>query len=287
MRKIFFENVAVEVNTSLRVMRFDKNSLCTGIGWHLHPEYELVYIRNGNGVLNIDVLSMPYEDGVLLFLGPDIPHTDFANHDHPDSLEVVIQFPASFLEERLALLPELNGIRQFCERSRRVLLFPKNVQYRMDELFANLSQKDAAGRLLGFLECLRQLKAQERLARELFPAATSPRIAKPQDAQRLERIFDRINNEYQRPLSSRQLAEELGMTTNSFCRFFKASTHKSFLDFLNNYRLERAKDLLSNSQRPIKEVMFSCGFRDAAYFSRLFRRRVGVSPTKWRFKNQK
>jgi len=78
------------------------------------------------------------------------------------------------------------------------------------------------------------------------------------------------------------MAATVGMTTNSFCRFFKTHTNQPFTVFLNEFRVERAKELLSNSPESIQEVMYTCGFRDAPYFSRAFKRYVGLSPTAFR-----
>lgn len=278
MRKLKFENVNLAVNTSIKVHIYNQLDQCYGIGWHLHPEYELVYIRNGNGLLNIDKRSVPYQDGVLLFLGPDIPHTDFGNSDHRNALEVVVQFSEDFVRDKLGVFPELAAIRKLVQRSKNVLIFDDEIRRSLDAEFAAMAFQSSTNRLVSFLAILSRL-SQPDAATELFPGANIPTITKPADAQRLESVFARVNRDYGMELSTSMMAAEIGMTTNSFCRFFKAHTDKTFTAFLNGYRLGRARDLLLHTDTPIQEVMYATGFRDGPYFSRAFKRAVGCSPS--------
>lgn len=281
MRKLRFENISPAVNTSLKVHAYNQKQQCYGVGWHIHPEYEVVYIRNGAGLINVDTKSIPYQDGVLLFLGPDIPHTDFGNTDHKNGLEIVVQFSEAFLKDRLFRMPELASLRQLTERSRKVLIFNPQLAKEIGPYFEGLPQQPPAERLLTFIACLLRMQAPG-VATEVFPGLAQPTVAKPMDAKRLEMVFSRINRDFGHQLTSSDLAGELGMTTNSFCRFFKANTQKTFLQFLNNYRLERAMDLLQNTDDSIQEIMYSCGFRDGPYFSRAFRQLTQQSPSAFR-----
>lgn len=281
MRKLKFENITTAVNSSLKVHAYNQQQQCYGVGWHIHPEYEVVYIRNGSGLINVDTKSIPYHNGVLLFLGPDIPHTDFGNTDYENGLEIVVQFNEAFLQDRLLKIPELAFLRQLTEQSRKVLIFEPALQEELGPYFEGLPLQNPAERLLTFIACLLRMQAPG-VAQQVFSGLSRPTVAKPIDAKRLELVFSRINRDFRQQLTSSDLAGELGMTTNSFCRFFKANTQKTFTRFLNNYRLERAMDLLQHTDDSIQEIMYACGFRDGPYFSRMFRELTQQSPSAYR-----
>ena len=55
-----------------------------------------------------------------------------------------------------------------------------------------------------------------------------------------------------------------------------------FTEYLGELRLRRAQELLKDSELSVNEVASKCGYTDIAYFSRSFKKRLGVSPSKWR-----
>lgn len=65
-------------------------------------------------------------------------------------------------------------------------------------------------------------------------------------------------------------------------RRFKQATGVAIMDYVQNLRLENAKRLLESSDDPVDEIAFAIGYEDASFFRRLFRRRVGVSPGRYR-----
>ena len=77
-------------------------------------------------------------------------------------------------------------------------------------------------------------------------------------------------------------AEELGVTRNHLSRVVKSETGRSAGEWIENARLALARTLLHDHGIPISEVSYRLGFEDPAYFSRFFRKLVGMSPTDFR-----
>lgn len=101
---------------------------------------------------------------------------------------------------------------------------------------------------------------------------------------RLNTVLDYVAKNYNRPLSTRDLAATLYVSEGYFCRFFKAATGKSAVEYINEYRIERAAALLENTDLPLSDIAATVGFEDANYFSRAFRRVKGESPSEYRKK---
>lgn len=281
MQKLKLEQIGLAPACSMKVGVYPSGHVCPGMGWHVHPEYEVVYVKNGKGTLNICTKQLQYDDGILLFIGPDTPHTDFGNTDLPDQLEVVVQFDEAFVVSRLTAFPEFKVLEELAGRSRYGLIFSSSAKAKAAPYFEAMPAESRIGQLLLFLECFR-IMAADAAAKSLFSSPGDlPALLKPTELQRLDQVFRIINEQYDQVLTSAAMAAAVGMTTNSFCRFFKAHTNQPFTVFLNNFRLDRAKELLKNSPESIQEVMYACGFRDAPYFSRVFKRHVGLTPSEY------
>jgi len=80
------------------------------------------------------------------------------------------------------------------------------------------------------------------------------------------------------------IASEYHISEFYLSHIFKDITGYSPIDYLMSCRLSAAKKLLSTTDKPIKEIVYSCGFSDESNFSRIFRQRVGITPTDFRKK---
>ena len=120
----------------------------------------------------------------------------------------------------------------------------------------------------------------EVLLRLLSPAS---RPSSPDRQSELaERVKQRLDEHYTARDSIQDLLEGLGMSYAHQCRVFKHHFGISPLGYINAGRIERAKSLLAAGMVSVKEVAHQAGFDDAAYFSRLFSKTVGVAPSEFR-----
>jgi len=86
-------------------------------------------------------------------------------------------------------------------------------------------------------------------------------------------------------LKLEELAKLCNLSLSSFKREFKKEFDDSPTNYINNRRLDKAKELLSLSDIPVSEIAYEIGFKDSLYFTRLFRNKVGVPPTTYRKNN--
>ena len=103
------------------------------------------------------------------------------------------------------------------------------------------------------------------------------------DAQKLVRqAMAYLHERYTQPVSRLDLARYLGMSGDYLTYCFRKEVGMTPIAYLNRYRINQAKVLLSESDKNITEIAMSVGFSDSSYFSRVFRRQVGVSPETFR-----
>ncbi len=275
--KPMLESINVAKNSSLKVAVYKNNSYCESTGWHVHPEFELVYIKNGSGSLHIGSKKKYYSQGTLVFLAGNIPHADFGNKDHQDNVEIVIQFKKEFLEEKLRVFPELDSIKKLIEKSRQVLIFDTKTKDSLWNHFKKFNLLDNQGKLINLLAILDQL-SKSGVYDSLFRTISLTEFKKD-DIRRLEETFEYVNANYHQNISVPEISSQLGFTPNSFCRFFKKLTKRRFLDFVNEYRIAKAVELFNENNTVIAEVMYSSGFNDASYFTKQFKKYQSTTPS--------
>lgn len=280
--KATFERIDLGINKSFKVSTYvDKDADECGIkGWHIHPEYEIVYIKNGWGRLEIDNRSKVYEDGVLLFLGPQIPHIGFGNTELPDNLEVVVQFNENFIKDRIAGFPEFKHVLKLIDHAKKGIIYSHDIKTKLASLFEKFSTLNDTEKLVNLIEILGKLAGSDDF--EYVSENLRLYDFNSVELERLQIIFDYVNLNFNVSFSTKDVAESIGLTTNSFCRFFKKVTKQTFTQFVNEFRVRKAVELLGNGKLSISQVMYSSGFNDPSYFTRQFKKYTGKTPSAYR-----
>ncbi len=108
----------------------------------------------------------------------------------------------------------------------------------------------------------------------------------PRLEMRLGRVLSRIEKDSCEKFTMAELARQAAMSERTFLRRFREATGFSPIDYIIRARIRRATELLaaSSSGLTITEIAFRCGFQDSNYFSRQFRRFIGMSPRSYRGK---
>ncbi len=118
------------------------------------------------------------------------------------------------------------------------------------------------------------------LSRE--PVARSRSTDDPQLLHPIEPALNYICAHFESELRVAQMAKACAMSESHFRRTFAQIMGVSPLEYLNRYRIQRAKEMLHASRRPVQNIATDCGFVSIATFNRNFMRYVGYSPSDWR-----
>ncbi|NLS00559.1 helix-turn-helix transcriptional regulator [Rhizobium sp. P38BS-XIX] len=111
---------------------------------------------------------------------------------------------------------------------------------------------------------------------------TQPRRRSGLATWQLRRAVDYIQENCARTIRLEELAELTGLSQSHFSHAFKASTGLPPHQWQTQARLERAKQLLLNSEMPLTSVAVETGFADQAHFTRVFRKNIGAAPASWK-----
>ena len=91
-----------------------------------------------------------------------------------------------------------------------------------------------------------------------------------------------INNHFSEKIRIRDLAERIGISRSYLVKLMKQETGMSPQEFLIETRMRRAKDLLTRTHDPIRNIASECGYDDALAFSKVFKSRFGMNPSDYR-----
>ncbi len=279
MIKASFEKIIPTEGSSFKMFHSKAPFLTYGGHWHFHPEYEIVYLPSGNGKRFIGTKISKFVDGDLILLGPNIPHNCFHVGFESDAYEeYVVQFNGEDIKKVSRYFKEFTAIEKLLTDANTGLTISGTEKYRIGEHIKKMITLSPLERLLQLFIVLQQfteapyqnLKAIQYL--QVSVAST----------ERVREIYQIIEDNYQANISTRHVAQQIGMTESSFCRFFLKSTGKTFKQALTEVRIQNACNLLVNTDAAISTIAFDCGFNSVSLFNRLFKRIIDDTPNTYR-----
>lgn len=100
--------------------------------------------------------------------------------------------------------------------------------------------------------------------------------------QLTERVQRYIEENYSHKLGLKEIAEKMYISPNYLCNLFKCNTGCTVTEYISEYRIARAKELLQDVRYRINDVAKLVGFSDSQYFSSTFKHSTGMTPTEYR-----
>ena len=281
MHKPDFETISPDTGHSYKFAYFDKFSPNTNkVKWHYHPEVELVYINTGVGKRQVGTHLSNYQDGDLILIGSYLPHTGFTKGFEENQKEIVIQFKPETFENALQNFEELKLINQLLELSKKGIVFEGPIKEDIGLRMEGLQYESRIDALLTFVKILYDLAKEKD--KKILNAEGYAFISSPNENKRLKTIFNYIRDHFMEPIALEDISAIVFMTPQSFCRFFKKSTNKTFTVFLNEYRINHATKLLSETDSDIKTICYESGFNNLSNFFRNFRKITQLTPNAYR-----
>jgi AraC-like DNA-binding protein len=224
----------------------------------------------------------PFQPGHLVLTGPRLPH-DWVSMDLPEGgvplRDLVIQFPHEPLTAAAEHIPELAEALPLLERARHGIEF-FGLAERAEAHWHRVKDGRGLARFAAFGDYLCELARCTD-----FRLLSSVRMQSADDDQQLDQInavVSRITDDVARPLAAAELAAELGMSESGFSRFFRKATGNTFTDFVNQVRVNRACQLLMDTDRLVTHICYEVGFNNVANFNRRFMEIKGLTPTEFR-----
>lgn len=251
--------------------------------WHHHPELELTLTLNSRGQRFIGDHIGSYDDGDLILIGPNLPHSwnsrEKIEAGRPH-IALVMWFRPEWARELAATLIEFQAIGRLMERAQGGLQFSEAFSVRARPLIEELFGRPSEERVLCLLRVLNIL-AQDAEAVSLASRRSMP-AASGADRTRIDRVLDHIHLNYAAGLTLEHLAEVAALSPSGLHRLFRRHTHLTISDYVMRLRIGEACAMLSGSSRPIAHIAAAVGYQTLANFNRQFKALKGVTPRSYR-----
>jgi len=250
--------------------------------WHYHKEIELIHFRKGEGTQFIGDNIKSFKPGDVVLVGADLPHYwrfddhyfDEASGNKADVR--VVHFCEDFWGSQFLQLPENVHIKCLLERAKRGLQITGKTRLRVAALLEELLKTNGMYRIMLLMKTLAIIadcKQLEPLAsigfRHNFMEAENDRI---------NAVYEYSIKNFKRTIQLEEVASVANISPNSFCRYFKSRTTKTYSKFLIEIRVGYACKLLIENTMSMKQLCYESGFNNFSSFHKYFKLITGKSP---------
>jgi AraC-like DNA-binding protein len=274
-------NVLARGDESLRVFLLEEEEFPAA--WHFHPQYELAYIISSHGIRYVGDNINTFAEGDFVLVGANLPHSwkTVCKQVHKVRA-IVVQWNENMLGNGWIEKSEFKHISALFQLSSRGIKFPRSLAATLDGKMKSLLVLSPFEQILCLLEILNVLALQKD-----YVLLSSPNF-KPDitsdDSGRINIIQSYVKNNLANKISVADVARQLGLNEGSFCRYFKKVYNKTFIAFLNEFRITFSCRLLIETDKTVSEVAYSSGFNSISLFHRLFNRQMNMTPLEYRKK---
>ncbi len=251
----------------------DKNFPRYQMPFHWHLEYELIIVLKGDFELSLDGKNIILSEGDCVWIGDGVLHGGTPKND---CIYACIVFD----------LGTILHDTQLCSHSATEFLASENG-------FTTFMESGSRGSMLA-AEIYKTLRSEEKgyewttvglmwqLMGSLLATKKDSALTDRVTVNKLKNVLTYIRDNYDLAITLDELAEIANMSPRYFCRAFACLTGRTPIAYLNYYRIEIACERLITTGDSITSISFSCGFNDAGYFTKIFTREKGVTPSEFR-----
>ncbi|WP_299535385.1 AraC family transcriptional regulator [Ulvibacterium sp.] len=250
---------------------------------HQHDEIQLSLIVSGGGTLVVGDSIVDFEANDILVIGSNLPHvfkSDILEKEKSHMISLFFSrdsFGKDFFD-----LSELHQLQSFFERSAYGQLILSNKM----ELKGFFMEFKKANNLQKFILLFTILKLISESKNKQLSFFIYPKNYSNLEGKRISDVFEYTMDNFQNRISLSEISGVANMTVNSFCRYFKQRTNKTYVQFLTEIRIEHACKLLRKKpDMPIAEAASLSGFNNIGGFNRTFKTIRSITPSKFKAKH--
>ena len=273
MNQIQLEKIAFEPGKSFKLF---SPRLRNTFLWHYHPEFELVYVEADAGIRHVGTHISGYTHSDLVFIGGNLPHLNFDYRLKHDYQQIVIQLKSDFMGTAIPTVPEFLPIHNLFKKGEYGISFYGDTKKTVSQKLKHLDSLNTYQQLIHLIDIFHILAESSEYTMLNHDLTSSAFILK--DKIRMGAIYEYIDKYFDQKPDVNRVASKVHLSTAAFCRYFKRQTNMTFTDFVNQYRIERAKNLLIQDHN-VTETAYAVGFESISYFNRLFNKIAGENPS--------
>ena len=250
---------------------------------HTHSFFEICYAFEGQGLFRINQKEYQVHQGQVFIAKPGEMHEILSSKSTP----LGIYFWSYTLEPHAGSVPEMQEVdlllKTFltspCQVSNHVLTMQRTIDLLIEEV---IQRGPAYHQMIAVLAS----KLLVDTVRAVMDIPQQRTLLSQQNRNRddatVQIMVRYLHDNYHAPMTVRDLAAQVSLSERHCSRLFSRIMGRSIVEYLTMLRIEAASQLLLNSQHSLKEIAHMTGYPDVRYFSTLFHRQTGRTPTTFR-----
>ncbi|MDA3615337.1 AraC family transcriptional regulator [Polluticaenibacter yanchengensis] len=253
--------------------------------FHRHAEAQITTILKGDGTLIVGNYTQQIFTGEVYMFGPNQPHMFSAqdiDETIPDNIHAIhVYFNIDKLKHSFMQFPEFSNVIKFLNIVQSGFQLPGNIAGQVTEMMIKISQSNGFKRVMLFFEML-QIMANPNVEYKVLSTGVAKHKFSDIEGLRINDIYQYSLQHYTENITLKKIAEVAHITPHAFCKYFKKHTRRTYMNFLNEIRINEAcKKMLNGNYDSISSVGYAVGFNNAISFNRVFKRVIGISPTEY------
>ena len=251
---------------------------------HYHEDYQLIAIIKGEGILYAGNGMTPFVEGDVFMIGSNVSHlfksdTRYFAKNSPGIKGISLFFNYNSFGTDFFNIREMQNLKELLNNSSKGIKVAKKSKRQLYGLITTLPSLEQEKRIIAFLEILSAFDSCEK---EYINESLHPRNFTSEQNERLHKILDFSFEHFKEDITIEKIADLAHLSRAQFSHFFKVHTGKTYIQFLNELRIENACVLLKNNQYSVEYICYEVGFRNMSNFLRHFKRQKQTTPVQFR-----
>lgn len=249
---------------------------------HAHDYYQLWYILRGKCQHKIDNHKFVLNCGDLIFIPP------FSYHSMSEGSNDLIVIGVDFTEHFFSATEAdknlmLHCVKPICFRQSEeqyVFLADNNIENLILEMFSEFVLKNLFYDIIIRSNLSKLLVLMERMA-------NNTNISAHMVGRGVTECLKYIHSRFNEKITIHDLCKVSNLSETLLSGCFKKATGKTIVEYINSLKVDKAKQLLSETDMRITDISYELGFNDGAYFNRVFKKYAGITPLAYRTRRYK
>ena len=257
---------------------------CIPFNWHYHLEFELTLTLNSRGQRYVGDSIDAYDDGDLVLLGSNLPHTWMSQRKVDEAephVAHVFWIRPDWIHSLIDTLVELRPLKAMLQSSNRGLVYSAETARAVRGRLERMPSLTPAGRLVHFIDVLTIL-ADDQDHRLLCAPRPEHDAIRVTDRPRIDRTLEFIHKHYETDISINDLAELAALSISGLHRLFKRHTRLTVGEYIAQLRIGKACSLLVSTEKPISCIADEVGYTNLSHFNRQFLAIKQMTPREFR-----
>lgn len=255
---------------------------------HWHEEMEIINVFEGEMEIKIDLTSYIIHKGEIAIIKPGELHS-FRHHEKSNCKFLSLLFNSRLLDNNLS---DSTGVRYIIPLFENHITCPAIITTATpgyDQIINLIDRSfEIYDHKLPFFELKLKSLLFDLFYTLLSKSCTMIKSANPvktTTSRNIKTVIDYIYENYNTPISIQDLANLLDLSEHYFMKFFKTHVGITCIEFINDYRMNIAAKILSETHKPIGDIGIEVGINNISYFNRLFKKKFTMTPKEYRFSN--